>query len=177
VVLPSRLKKIAVIRNPDVYFVEESTGVELGGIEFTAHSPDGSNAEKRYPFLWIARREGVHAFIASLYSKEGSTGQINRLPARHARRNLNFLEEWRPLQDTESTVRQIVPVRASSMREKHAPEKLQGLLLDWESLGAFFAHALASSVLKGDAAAAGRKELNDFRDHFVTFVDSGSVEL
>src|SRR5262249_40746839 len=50
--LPPVLEYVERIRNPDVYFVEETQGVELGGVEITDHSPDGSNIEKRYPFLW-----------------------------------------------------------------------------------------------------------------------------
>lgn len=161
--LPPRLKKIADVRNPDIYFVERSSGTELGGVEITDHSPDGSNVDKRYPYLWISRRAGAHAFVASPYSKERSSGQINRLPFRHSDRNIQFLDEWNPLKDPESTVRQMVPIRDPRLSGRHAPEGLQKLLLDWDELGAFFAHTLAAKILGGEVAASAVRTLDEFR--------------
>jgi hypothetical protein len=51
-IIPNKLKNIAFIRNPDLFFVVKDSQKVLGGIEITVHSPDGSNVEKRYPYLW-----------------------------------------------------------------------------------------------------------------------------
>src|SRR5688572_10272440 len=47
--LPPALGALAAVRNPDVFLYEATGQVELGAIEITVHSPDGSNIEKRYP--------------------------------------------------------------------------------------------------------------------------------
>lgn len=55
--LPKGFIRIERIRNPGIFFVEISKGIELGGIESITHSPGGSNIEKGYPFLWAARSQ------------------------------------------------------------------------------------------------------------------------
>ena len=67
--LPVRSREAAGVRNPDLLFVASPGSIELGGLEITAHSPDGSNIEKRYPFLWAARRRGLAAMVLTPYQK------------------------------------------------------------------------------------------------------------
>src|SRR5262249_1656187 len=94
--LPKGLRILERLRNPDLFFAETTRGIELGRIEITDHSPDGSNIEKRYPFLWASRRAKISAFAVSRYLKQRPNRQINRFPFRHAFRNVQFLKEWNP---------------------------------------------------------------------------------
>src|SRR5262245_4106636 len=43
--VPPLLRQISGVRNPDLYFATNDHKTELGGIEITLHSPDGSNVE------------------------------------------------------------------------------------------------------------------------------------
>jgi hypothetical protein len=132
------------VRNPDVYFAEATRAVELGGVEITVHSPDGANVEKRYPFVWVARREGINAFVACPYSKVRPGGETNRLPYRHSHRNSEFLGEWKPSEYEEGALQQIVPVRELQGDASRLPGPLQRYILDWAVLGEFFAHVRLS---------------------------------
>src|SRR2546423_1379650 len=67
--LPAASRESVDVRNPDLLFVAQPHAIQLGGIELTAHSPDGSNIEKRYPFAWVARRHGLSALVATPYQK------------------------------------------------------------------------------------------------------------
>lgn len=151
--LPPKLSKIAVIRNPDIYFVETNSGIELGGVEITTHSPDGSNVEKRYPYLWISRRQQVSGFVACPYSKTRGSGQKNRLPHRHSQRNLAFLNHWKPeTQIDGGTIYQIVPVRElQGGTLVDVKKEIRSLMLSWSDFGAFFAHTLAAKLLEDSA--------------------------
>lgn len=148
--LPAGLLRIERIRNPDVFFVEATRGIELGGIEITSHSPDGSNIEKRYPFLWAAPGSKANAFVATPYLKRRPGGQINRLPLRHIERNQQFLSAWNPEHPEDSILRQFTPLRELHMGDLvHVPEDLRRQLVTWQELGAFFAHLLAARTLTG----------------------------
>jgi hypothetical protein len=142
-VVPDKLKNIAFIRNPDLSFVIKDTQVVLGGVEITVHSPDGSNAEKRYPFLWASGQVGTNGLILCPYQKTRPTGGTNRLPNRHVQRNLKFLEDWNP-SDPESFLRQIIPIYELQLGSvSELPDRVQNLLLDWKQIGEFYAHFLA----------------------------------
>ena len=155
--LPPLLKKIERVRNPDMYFAERSTGLELGGIEVTVHSPDGSNIDKRYPYLWISRQLGLDAFVATPYQKDRANGQTNRFPFRHASRNLAFLADWNP-STTTGTIQQLLPTRELQSGGGNIPREISSHLATWDQLGAFFAHRLAERTLGNpparDSAAA-----------------------
>lgn len=166
--LPTKLKKIAAIRNPDIYFVETSNNIELGGVEITTHSPDGSNVEKRYPYLWASRREIVSAFVACPYQKTRASGQKNRLPHRHSKRNLVFARDWDPSGDGADAVYQIVPVQQLQGKSlAGVRDKIRALMLRWEDLGAFFAHTLASRTLPESGRSAARNQLKAFRKKLI----------
>ncbi len=140
--LPRRSRRAVDVRNPDLLFVCPSLNLELGGIEITAHSPDGSNIEKRYPFAWAARREQLWAIIATPYEKHRPGGQVNRLPHRTARRNRALAAEWDP-QDPLSALVQILPLRSLADRPDKVDEQIQQLQMDWPDLGTLMAHRLA----------------------------------
>lgn len=166
--LPVKLKKIAAIRNPDVYFVEKSLSIELGGVEITTHSPDGSNVEKRYPYLWASRRGGVSGFVACPYQKTRASGQKNRLPHRHSKRNRVFAEDWDPVRGDTSAVYQIVPVQQLQGKSlSGVREKIRALMLRWEDLGAFFAHTLAQQTLPDPARSTAENQLEAFRNRLI----------
>lgn len=165
--LPESLLYIASIRNPDLYFVEETQGVELGGIEITTHSPDGSNMDKRYPYIWASRRRGISAFVCSSHSKQRPSGQVNRFPYRHAQRNLQFLGMWDP-DNAESALWQMLPIRELQPSGKPpVPSKIWELIPAWTELGAFFAHLLAARVLHGEVAVLARLKLHGFQQRFL----------
>lgn len=146
--LSRALREIVYIRNPDIFFSESTLGIDLGGIEITTHSPDGSNVEKRYPYIWASRQHSICAFIASPYSKQRPGGQINRLPYRHTKRNMDFLEEWAPLSNAASPLFQIVPIKSlQGEADSTIPAEIKEGMLDWCDLGDFFAHLLASRIL------------------------------
>lgn len=162
--LPPELSRIAGIRNPDFFFYVPQFKVELGGVEITGHSPDGSNVEKRYPFLWASRRGKTDAFVASYYLKKRPGGQINRLPYRHAHRNSIFLEEWVPTGGVRPLC-QIVPIRELHLEDLDlVPPGIRSLMLSWADLGEFFAHSLAARVLSGRVAASARESLGEFKN-------------
>lgn len=162
--LPPGLERIERIRNPDVFFVETTHGVELGGIEITSHSPDGSNIEKRYPFLWAAPASRVSAFVATPYLKRRPGGQINRLPLRHIHRNQQFLSDWDPARPQHSCLRQFMPMRDLHMGDLvHVPEALRRQLVTWRELGSYFAHSLASRTLAGTARQTSIAALTEWK--------------
>jgi hypothetical protein len=145
--LPNRSRKAAEVRNPDLLFVVDglsggSAQLELGGVEITAHAPDGSNIEKRYPFLWAARRAGLSAIVATPYQKQRANNQINRLPYRSARRNLELALRWTAA-DPESGLIQILPLRSLQDQRTGVVPAVECLLWTWADLGALLAHRLA----------------------------------
>jgi hypothetical protein len=167
--LPEGLIRIERIRNPDVFFVESSQGIELGGIEITSHSPDGSNIEKRYPFLWAAPGSRTNAFVATPYLKRRPGGQINRLPLRHIQRNQQFLRDWNPGQPGHSFLRQFIPLRELHMGDlTYVPENLKRLLVTWRELGSFFAHLLAARTLAGSIREHATAELRKWSDRLAS---------
>ncbi len=170
--LPEALKYIERIRNPDLYFFEKSKKVELGGLEITDHSPDGSNIEKRYPFLWASRRQGINAFTVTRYLKQrpsrGSrrTGQINRFPSRHAFRNQQLLREWTPGgEDGRGHLVQYLPLRELHLEDLIlVPTTIKELLGSWSQLGEFYAHSLAVEVLSRPITTPSCSWLEDYKD-------------
>ena len=167
--LPARLRSIAEVRNPDFFFFETTHGVELGGLETTVHSPDGSNVEKRYPYIWVSQRQGVDGIIACPLLKTRPGGQVNRLPFRHLARNLKLLARWQPA-DAASPLCQILPVRELHGQDDLAlvPKSIRGLIPGWKDLGALFAHRLASATLGGVLAEAARAELGRIHQTLLT---------
>lgn len=162
--IPAGLTRIERIRNPDVFFVESSKCAELGGIEITDHSPDGSNIEKRYPFLWAAPGSRVNAFVATRYLKRRPGGQINRLPQRHIERNQQFLRAWDPTAP-EAILRQFVPIRELHMGDLvHVPAELRAQLLTWRDLGELFAHLLAARCLAGGSQLDALNRLHGWKE-------------
>lgn len=142
------LKRIERIRNPDIFFTEVTQGIELGGIEITTHSPDGSNIEKRYPFLWVSGRTKSNAFVATPYLKRRPGGQINRFPHRHAKRNLDFLDSWVPEMPDANFLRQFVPIVDLHGGDiELVPPQLKSLLMTWQDMGRFFSHYLAIKAI------------------------------
>ena len=136
------LRTISKVRNPDVFFSVEDPQCDLGGIEITVHSPDGSNADKRYPYLWSSRREGRDAFIVCPYQKTRTGGQVNRIPFRHAERNRQFLMEWSP-RVREGGLRQILPMRELQTDLDGVPRRIGDLMWDVTKIGEYFAHRAA----------------------------------
>ncbi len=160
--IPQKLKRIARVRNPDISFVAQPSEFVLGGVETTTHSPDGSNVEKRYPFLWAAGREGVNGFILCPYQKTRPGGQTNRLPNRHARRNIEFIEDWSPA-EASGSIRQIIPLKGLQLGSPaDLPPAVRFSLLDWADIGEFFADTLALALSGGHRKAA-RSNLEAFR--------------
>ena len=163
--LPSGLKILERIRNPDLFFSEESRGIELGGIEITDHSPDGSNIEKRYPFLWASRRGKISAFAVSRYLKQRPNRQINRFPFRHAFRNVQFLKEWTPkARDEHGQLCQFLPLRELHLEDiELVPPTIRDQLGSWPLLGEFFAHSLAVKVFEGARVDDAARWLEGFK--------------
>lgn len=144
--LPDKSKNIVDIRNPDIYFIENTNGIELGGIEITVHSPDGSNVEKRYPYIWGSHKNNVTSFIACPYLKTRPNGQINRLPFRHSHRNSQFIGIWNDLE--QEALHQIIPTLDLQMGDrKYIPNQIKKLMFTWKDYGEFFAHLLAIKIL------------------------------
>ena len=145
--LPEKLKKIEEIRNPDIYFFEENNKIELGGIEITTHSPDGSNIEKRYPFLYAAGLYKTNAFVATPYLKRRPGGQINRFPRRHAERNIGFLKRFK---ETEySFLRCYYPTEELHGNDiQYLPEDIKSNIGSWKKISHFFADYLANVTNK-----------------------------
>jgi hypothetical protein len=148
--LPPRSLAAARIRNPDLMFLVDGGAaapapIELGGIEITTHAPDGSNIEKRYPFLWAARRSGLSAIVATPYQKHRAERQVNRLPYRSARRNLEFASRWDPT-DEDSPLVQILPLHSLQDQRGGIAPAIRSLLWSWTSIGSLLAHRLARRV-------------------------------
>lgn len=168
VTLPTELARIASIRNPDFFFAVPKWNIELGGVEITGHSPDGSNVEKRYPFLWASRRGSTDAFIASFYLKKRPGGQINRLPYRHAHRNSIFIDEWTPGATSLRPLCQIVPIRELHMEDLGlVPANIQALMLSWADIGGFFAHSLACRMHASCAMHSPQEALIKFKQRLM----------
>jgi hypothetical protein len=142
---PAKVKLIAGIRNPDLYFVEETRNVILGGIEATNHTPDGSNATKRYPYLWISRKENANAIHISPYSKRRPSGQVNKLTGIIAEHNKNLLSEWNC---DDSSLIQYLIIRELQENDVEIPKTLDGLIFSLNELGVLFAHLLAVQIFK-----------------------------
>ncbi|GGO67262.1 hypothetical protein [Bowmanella pacifica] len=145
--LPFPLNEIAAIRNPDIFFYCENIGKVIGGIEITVHSPDGSNVEKRYPFIWASKKYGVNGFIATPYSKVRPNGSINRLPNRHSQRNLDILhnaEEY--VNAGQAVLQQIVPTNELQVDDEAVPSTVKKFMFNWKDYAEFFAHYLANQI-------------------------------
>lgn len=143
--LPPRIQEAFLIRNPDIFFVASVVGTEivLGGIEITVHSPDGSNVEKRYPFIWSGRQFGFSAFIVCPYMKVRPNGSINRLPNRHSCRNLDFIAEWKEKQFSGAEIQQILPLKELQEDYSQAVKFIGQELFTWSDLSSYFCDLLA----------------------------------
>lgn len=143
--LPQKIQEAFLIRNPDIFFVASIGGREivLGGVEITVHSPDGSNVEKRYPFIWSGRQFGFSAFIVCPYMKVRPNGAVNRLPNRPSCRNLDFIAEWRAQGSSEIAIQQILPIQELQENYHEARNFLGQDLLTWGDLSAYFCDLLA----------------------------------
>ena len=149
--LPENAAKIVDIRNPDLLFILCGTQQCIGGVEITTHSPDGSNAEKRYPYLWASNKLQVNGFIACPYQKIRANGSINKLPNRHSKRNIYFLNKWESPSDY---LCQIVPIRDLQLKDfQQLPENIKQTIMSFSDLGEFFAHYLALTVGGADTVA------------------------
>jgi hypothetical protein len=170
--LPLRSRAAAAIRNPDLLFLVGGCAnlpapVELGGIEITTHAPDGSNIEKRYPFLWAARRSGLSAMVATPYQKHRANERVNRLPHRSARRNLEFASRWDPTSD-DSALIQILPLISLQDRRGGIAREIRPLLWSWASIGALLAHRLARRIADdGSQRAAASRQLGLMREQLL----------
>lgn len=160
--LPPSLSWIAGIRNPDIYFYAKGLEVELGGVEVTNHSPDGSNMGKRYPFLWAARKEGVNAFMATPYQKQRSGGSINSFPNRHARLCKNNISEWDPQRVRKSSIQAYTPVKEIQSRRCFPEKPIGDKLVPWSDIGEYFAHYLAAHVFSSSQHA--ERKLTGFKE-------------
>lgn len=154
--LPTEIQKAFRIRNPDVFFIAivEGKKIVLGGIEITVHSPDGSNVEKRYPFIWSGRKYGFSAFIVCPYMKTRSGGQINKLPNRHSCRNIDFINDWEAHKSPQEPLQQIIPLKELQENYPSAHALLGRDLLSWDDLSGYFCDLLAcklGSVSAGDS--------------------------
>ena len=158
--LPKSLTSAFEIRNPDIFFAAKigDKTLPLGGIEITAHSPDGSNVEKRYPFIWAGRKYGFTAFIVSPYMKARPGGQVNKLPNRHSVRNLDFLDEWKKKNSCTAPLYQIIPIKELQEDYQRAKAFLGRDLFEWTDLSIYFCNLLAESVKPG----ASQKKLYEF---------------
>lgn len=147
------LDRASDVRNPDLFYWVKDHGPLLG-VEITTHSPDGSNIEKRYPFLWAARREGLTAFVATPYLKVRPGGSVNRLPHRHSRHNELLAMAWNP-SDPGSSVQQLLPLKdlmGGDLGLVQTP--IRKLLWSWSKLGNFLAHKTAYVVSQGSNKSA-----------------------
>lgn len=142
----NELQAIAFIRNPDVFFELLEPRHDLGGIEITVHSPDGSNADKRYPYLWASRRHGLDAFVVCPYRKTRTQGANNQLPFRHAQRNRSFAEKWN-VGSSDSRLRQILPITDLQTDIASLPGRISRGMWSSELLGEFFALRTAQFAL------------------------------
>lgn len=161
--LPPVYREVAEVRNPDLFFFERTLSVSLGGVEITDHSPDGSNADKRYPYLWASRRHGLAAFILCPYQKGRASGQTNRLPFRHSRRNLDLLHEWTLEAGGEGSLQQIVPISDLQLSGATITTSVLDRLLSAEQVGGFFAHLLALKSMPAQEKKSARASLEVFK--------------
>jgi hypothetical protein len=157
--LPKVLKKVSSIRNPDIYFYCKTIEREIGGIEITVHSPDGSNVEKRYPFIWASRKNNTNAFIASPYMKVRPNGSMNKLPHRHSQRNLDLLSEWDFENNT--TIQQIVPTINLQEQIDKLPDNIRDHMLTWEDYAIFLSSYLAYIISSSDKALNNLNEIKN----------------
>lgn len=171
-VLPTRSRAVVVVRNPDIFFIEKTKKIELGGIEFTTHSPDGSNVEKRYPFIWASRQQGLTAIIASPYQKQRPKGGINRLPFRHAAHNQRLLSDWDISKIKRNFFCQIIPITNFQSKTDVIPEETKSLMLSIAEIGAVFAHLLASKALSGILKKNALKELKVLKSRLIALSTS-----
>jgi len=144
------IKFIIDIRNPDLLYCLDNTNEIISGVEITDHSPDGSNADKRYPFLWASKQVNAHGFIICPYCKgrpvkEGKeTSQINRLPFRHASRNLKFMKAW---QDRSAgSLLQILPIKELQGSSTGIDPIVAKQIPSVNLLGQLLAHLTASKL-------------------------------
>jgi hypothetical protein len=160
--LPPSLKQAFEIRNPDLFFVARigPKTTPLGGIEITVHSPDGSNVEKRYPFIWAGRKYDFTAFVVSPYMKARPGGQVNKLPNRHSIRNIDFIGEWKKKNSLLAPLQQIIPLEELQEEYDTARNLLGMNLMNWSGLAGYFCDLLAEQVKPG----ASGKHLSDFVD-------------
>jgi hypothetical protein len=154
--LPASLKDAFEIRNPDIFFAARLNGkiTPLGGIEITVHSPDGSNVEKRYPFIWAGRKHGFTAFVVCPYMKSRPGGQVNKLPNRHSVRNLDFIAEWKQAKSSLAPLHQIIPLKELQEDYRSAKNLLKCDLLDWSHLTGYFCDLLAENLQPGKSGTA-----------------------
>lgn len=165
------LKAIAYIRNPDVFFQLEEPYVEIGGVEITVHSPDGSNADKRYPYLWASRQHLLDAFIVCPYQKTRTQGALNRLPFRHARRNRHFAERWAPA-ETQSPLLQILPITDLQQGIDQVPESVAREMWSFNRIGEFFAMRIAQYTLDRDAVQHANTQLERLRASLLSLISA-----
>ena len=145
--LPEEVTNIFKIRNPDIFFICETNLTPLGGVEITVHSPDGSNAEKRYPYIWASNVNRISGIIICPYSKTRSNHSINKIPGRLSERNRSFLNNWNP-GDANSTFLQIIPIKElQGGTFSSLPQNIKDSIVSFHDIGEFFAHSLA---LKND---------------------------
>jgi len=149
--LPENLKQAFEIRNPDIFFVASIGGkrVSLGGVEITVHSPDGSNVEKRYPFIWAGRKHGFTAFVVCPYMKSRPGGQVNKLPNRHSARNIDFVNEWKSKKCRTAALHQIIPLEELQDDVTAARALLKTPLMNWTHLAGYFSDVLAEHLQPG----------------------------
>jgi hypothetical protein len=175
------LDRAADVRNPDLFFWLAGSGPLLG-VEITAHSPDGSNIEKRYPFLWAARREGLSAFVATPYLKRRPGGAVNRLPHRHARHNRDLARAWDPA-DPDSSIQQLLPVSDLTGGDLDlVPSAIARQLWSWQRIGKLLAALAAQRVSPSEGALsrllAARSDLEHLAQTCMEFTtDTGASTL
>lgn len=166
---PEKLQNIAIIRNPDISFVLEETGKLLGGIEITTHSPDGSNVEKRYPFLWASNKQKCHGFIVCPYQKSRPDGQVNKLPYRYTLRNKSFIKKWDPAQPN-TNITQTIPIKELQTSLSSVPDAIRSQLFTFDDIGNFFADVLALEILQ-EGTESIVERLNAFKLKMEKMVD------
>jgi len=143
--------------------------VELGGVEITDHSPDGSNADKRYPYLWASRQHLLDAFIVCPYQKTRTQGASNRLPFRHARRNRQFAERWDPVEQS-SHLLQILPITDLQQELGSVPNSIATRMWSFEKIGEFFALRVAQHTLSGAETGRANARLAELRQELLELV-------
>lgn len=138
-------RKALSIRNPDILFVHRDTDTPVAGVELTAHSPDGSNIEKRVPFLWAAQQVGFDAFIATPYQKQRPNGSQNRFPSRHASWASRQASQW--IKKTgEVPLRLILPTKELQGAVRGLPASISSRMAHLADIGRYVAHRLALAI-------------------------------